>query len=207
MPQFLPLRANVDWLRKSAKDWLVSMRAANPAAKLHDAQLALARKYGFASWRKMVTHVEEVRSQLKALIPQELADSGGIAPDDPQLAKLFTAIDAGDTSTANELIKSCPALVKAHGTDGQTPLHLAAQRNDPQLGLTLLAYGADPNARYGENGHTALSWAITCNATEFAKTSFAWALPRTCFSRRAWATWSGSGSSLRTPAKSSKERL
>jgi ankyrin repeat protein len=38
------------------------------------------------------------------------------------------------------------------------------------LGLLLLAYGADAQARYGESGHTPLSWAITCNALEFART-------------------------------------
>ncbi|MFO0808831.1 MAG: ankyrin repeat domain-containing protein [Gemmataceae bacterium] len=169
MPQFLPLRANLEWLRKSAKERLRALRADDPAAKLADAQLAVARHYGFTSWRKLVAHVEEVRDKLRALVPAtEPAAAETVAPDDADLAQLFAAIRAGDVSTGTALLRRRSALANAQGPDGQTPLHAAAQCNDPQFGVVLLAFGADPDARYGSSGHTALSWAATCNAPEFA---------------------------------------
>lgn len=173
MPQFLPLRANVAWLKKTAKERLSATRAGDPNAKLSQAQLAVAREYGFASWRKLVAHVKEVRDQLQELLPaafeEQPAEAAAIPPDDTELAQLFAAIEAGDTIAFKELLSRRPALAKARGPEGQTPLHVAARFNDPEQGMILLAYGADPYAEFGESGHTALSWAVVCNATEFAK--------------------------------------
>ena len=65
MPRFLPLRASVEWLRKTAKQRLETLRAAEPDAQLSDAQLAVAREYGHPSWRALVAHVEQVREKLR----------------------------------------------------------------------------------------------------------------------------------------------
>lgn len=172
MSQFLPLRANVEWLKKTAKQHLDSLRASNPEAQLSDAQLAVARDFGFSSWRAMIAHVEEVREKLRQLVPADTdqpADTTPIPPDDPQLAQLLAAIEAGNTQSVVQLLRSRPAIAKAHGPEGQTPLHAAAQFNDPNLGVVLLAFGADPYAKFGESAHTALSWAVVCNSIEFAK--------------------------------------
>lgn len=53
----LPYRPHLDHLRKQAKVRLDEMRASAPDARLADAQLALAREYGFASWGKLRTEV------------------------------------------------------------------------------------------------------------------------------------------------------
>jgi ankyrin repeat protein len=55
----LPERPNLAFLKKLAKKRLRTMRAsaATAGAKLADAQLAVARDYGFASWRKLHAHV------------------------------------------------------------------------------------------------------------------------------------------------------
>lgn len=172
MSKFLPLRANVEWLKKSAKDRLTELRAADPALQLSDAQFDIARTYGFSSWRKLIAHIEEVRDRLRQLVPpaDPSARAEVISPDDPELAQLFAAIRAGETQTVMQLLRKRPALINARAAEGQTPLHVAAQHNDPQLGVILLAHGADPDLTYGESGHTALSWAVTCNASEFANT-------------------------------------
>jgi hypothetical protein len=47
MPQALPANPNLDWLKKTAKQRLVELRASQPDAKLHRAQLAVAHDYGF----------------------------------------------------------------------------------------------------------------------------------------------------------------
>jgi hypothetical protein len=58
MCQVLPVQPNLEHLRNQAKDRLVKLQAENPAAQLADAQHALARDYGFASWPKLKAHVD-----------------------------------------------------------------------------------------------------------------------------------------------------
>ncbi|MBX7198739.1 MAG: hypothetical protein K1X51_05135 [Rhodospirillaceae bacterium] len=53
----LPYRPHLDHLRKQAKVRLDEMRVSAPEARLADAQLAVAREYGFASWGKLRTEV------------------------------------------------------------------------------------------------------------------------------------------------------
>ncbi|MSR56336.1 MAG: ankyrin repeat domain-containing protein [Planctomycetaceae bacterium] len=173
MSAFLPLRANVEWLKKAAKDRLAALRADQPTAELNQAQLLIAQEYGFSSWKSLIAHVEEVRETLRSLIPpdrDDAADSTPISPDDADLAAMFAAIDAGDLATVTHWLGRRPGLAKAHGPDGQTPLHAAARCNDPRLAVYLLAYGADPYAKFGESAHTALSWGVTCNSHEFVST-------------------------------------
>jgi len=54
----LPARPNLEFEHKAARKRLRAMRQANPEAKLADAQLAIAREYGFASWPKLVRYFE-----------------------------------------------------------------------------------------------------------------------------------------------------
>ena len=56
----LPDAPNLDWLRKQAKRRLEELRASNPAAQLADAQFALAKHYGFSSWRALKAHIESL---------------------------------------------------------------------------------------------------------------------------------------------------
>ena len=63
MSRPIPLRANLEWLKKRCKQRLSSLRARDPNAKLSEAQLAIAREFGFSSWRKLKAHVELVRDE------------------------------------------------------------------------------------------------------------------------------------------------
>jgi ankyrin repeat protein len=58
--QALPAYPDLDWLRKAAKKRLAELRAGHPAARLHQAQLAVARDYGFPSWRALKAHVDAI---------------------------------------------------------------------------------------------------------------------------------------------------
>lgn len=49
-----PVRPNLEQLKHQAKDLLRAIRRGEPAAKLADAQLALARSYGLPSWPRLV---------------------------------------------------------------------------------------------------------------------------------------------------------
>jgi len=65
MPQALPANPNLDWLRKTAKQRLVQLRTSQPAAKLYEAQLALAHDYGFTSWRALKAHIDSITPALR----------------------------------------------------------------------------------------------------------------------------------------------
>ena len=54
----LPERPSLVHLKNEAKQRLKSLRQQNPQAKLAAVQLALAREYGFASWRHLKAHVD-----------------------------------------------------------------------------------------------------------------------------------------------------
>ena len=69
----LPARPSVEYLKKLAKKRLRELRADDPDAKLADAQLAVAREHGFASWRKLAARAETAAT---------------VAADDPFLSKL-----------------------------------------------------------------------------------------------------------------------
>ena len=58
MPQALPAKPHLEWLRKAAKLRLAELRAEKPEARLHQAQLAVANDYGFKSWRALKIHVD-----------------------------------------------------------------------------------------------------------------------------------------------------
>jgi hypothetical protein len=54
----LPARPSLEHLRKKAKQRLVKLRASGASARLADAQLLVAREYGFPSWRALKAAVE-----------------------------------------------------------------------------------------------------------------------------------------------------
>jgi len=56
----LPETPNLEWLRKRAKHRLDELRRSHPEAKLADAQFALAKEYGFPSWRALKSHVDSL---------------------------------------------------------------------------------------------------------------------------------------------------
>jgi hypothetical protein len=76
MTKTLPAQPDIEWLKKTAKQQLKELRIAEPAAKLHEAQLAVARDYGFASWRALKAHVDKVSldGQIGAIIRQAPAN-------------------------------------------------------------------------------------------------------------------------------------
>jgi hypothetical protein len=74
MSRDLPANPNFDHLRKQAKALLRTLREQRTDATLVDAQHALAREYGFASWPRLKAHVD-------ALPPAQSAHDG--AHDQP----------------------------------------------------------------------------------------------------------------------------
>jgi ankyrin repeat protein len=56
----LPSLPSLEHLKNEAKQRRKALREQDPQAQLADAQLAVARDYGFASWRQLKAHVDEV---------------------------------------------------------------------------------------------------------------------------------------------------
>jgi hypothetical protein len=120
MSSLLPLRANLEWLRKRAKDCLGELRVQRPEATLSQAQLTVAREYGFPSWRQLKAYVEQLRHELgKLSVARD--DEPLAAPGDPDVARLFSAIHSGSVQQAVQILQERPILARSSATDGQTP--------------------------------------------------------------------------------------
>ncbi len=137
MAQALPARPNLDWLRKSAKDLLRELRVKDPARKLADAQYALARQYGFSSWRALKAHVDEQRGDARA-------------PADDEVAAFLRHVGAGRIEEIKAAIAKSPAIVNAVGPHpfwGGRPqaLHVSIETGRRDVFDLLLASGADIN--------------------------------------------------------------
>jgi ankyrin repeat protein len=123
----LPARPSLQHLHKQAK----ALRRER-GVPLHEAQHELARSYGFASWPRLVRHVEATGLEgiERALA---LADPGALAP-------LVTA------HTATSPVGGAPPLLALLRRSTGTP---ADVRRCAEL---LLAAGADPDSRSDEDG-------------------------------------------------------
>ena len=55
----LPANPSLEHLKNEAKQRLRALRSADLSARLADAQLQIARDYGFTSWRRLKAHVDE----------------------------------------------------------------------------------------------------------------------------------------------------
>ena len=132
----LPARANLEHLRNEAKQRLKTMRAHSPAVRLSEAQLLVARSYGFPSWRKLKSYVDA------------LNDFG---------QQLINAVHLGDLETIREVLDSHPELVNAstdlhqrvRPSDALTMrlIHLAIAEGTIDVLRLLIERGADLNAR------------------------------------------------------------
>jgi ankyrin repeat protein len=143
----LPERASLEYLKKRAKEHLLELRRRDPRAKLAAAQLAVARDYGFPSWRALKAEIDRRRA--------------------PTLASFSSACIAGDVATLRGLLASEPSLARERNAEGSTGLHLAARHADAVR--LLLEHGADPNARdVGDNAY-ALHFAAGAGALEAAR--------------------------------------
>jgi ankyrin repeat protein len=132
----LPARANLEHLKNEATQRLKAMRSQRSAARLSEAQLVVARSYGFPSFRKLKSYVEA------------LNDFG---------QELINAVRAGDLQTIRKLLDAHPELVNAstdvhlrvRPSDALTMrlVHLAIAEAKIDVLQLLIQHNADLNAR------------------------------------------------------------
>jgi ankyrin repeat protein len=151
----LPARPNLDHLKRQAKELLAAFRAAEPAAiaevnghyhsaepptfALHEAQLVLARAYGFSSWPNLRAFVEGGgRRQL--IRPVELQSASS---DD--VWNTILAASTGDMTTLRQLLARNPQLARAEYWYSPV-LHFAVREGHVDAVRLLLETGADPES-------------------------------------------------------------
>ena len=129
MSRQLPEQPNLQHLKKQAKELLRSMRQ----GKLADAQHAIAKEYGFATWAKLKLHVETL----------------GLSPGQA----LKAAVCDSDASRVQALLEQFPEL-RGKIDDplpdysfGINALYAAVQRTDRETIEVLLRAGANMRKR------------------------------------------------------------
>jgi hypothetical protein len=131
----LPSRPNLDWLRKTARQRLKKRRAHHPETKLADVQFAMAREYGFPSWRALKAHVDTLQR-------------GAEATGDSDVAAFLRAVGGGALTVVRSSLQAAPQLVNAVGPHpywGGRPqaLHASIETARRDMFDLLLASGAD----------------------------------------------------------------
>jgi ankyrin repeat protein len=187
----LPARPHLDHLRHEAKALHRALREGDPDAlrraravlgdrpvvRLTEAQLVVAREYGFRSWSRLRAHVqasrgldEAIDAFLAAAQAQNAARALDVLRAEPRIARhsLHVAATLGLARDAAHLIAEDPSRVAARaGHDPAQPLlylcfspfHGESAERDAGLLETarlLLGGGADPNTRDGRHGVPAL---------------------------------------------------
>jgi ankyrin repeat protein len=158
MTPFLPTRhvrvhTDLDQLRRQAKELLAAFSRGDAAATaevharyrdadvatfaLHDAQLVLARAYGFASWPRLKAYVDGVTA-----------------------GRFIDAVRAGDLGTAEAMLRVRPELANTgRGQDERLPIHYAVIDRSAAMTRLLMRHGAD--ARAGVHPHREATTALT----------------------------------------------
>ena len=134
----LPDAPDFEWLRKQAKRHLVELQRTNPEARLADAQLVLARSYGFQSWRALKAQVDSLTID----------------------GRLFALAREGDADGLRALLDAHPGRLLAREQPyGWTLLHAAAQKGRVAVVDLLLARGLDANVKEQGDDSCAMHWA------------------------------------------------
>ena len=136
----LPDKPNLNQLKKQAKELLNAFHVGQPEAvaevrahygavppgpetvHLSDAQLVIARAYGFASWPR-----------LKAFV------------DGMTISRFMAAVQAGDLESVRAMLRQRPELVRMDtaGNNEHRGLHYAVLRRDATMVRLLMQSGAD----------------------------------------------------------------
>ena len=136
----LPERVSLEYLKKLAKERLRELRRDDPETKLAAAQLAIAREYGFPSWRALKAEVDRRRDDLTS--------------------RWFDAVRRGDVDSVRELLHEDPSLMQARESrHDATALHVAAAANNVTTARLLLDAGAEPNDTGDDEHIGVIGWA------------------------------------------------
>jgi ankyrin repeat protein len=147
-PRSFPDAPNLDWLRKQAKRTLAELRKAKPAAQLAEAQFALARQYGFSSWRALKAHVDSLTVE----------------------GQLFDAARKGDVAILAALLDRSPEKLHVRAKPYEwSLLHVAAHNGRLAAVDLLLRRGLDVNVRERGDNTYAMHWAAAAGHLDIVR--------------------------------------
>jgi hypothetical protein len=117
MSRHLPDRPNLEFLKKEAKALLESMQRTNTRAQLADAQYALARDYGYASWPKLRAHVEAAAvSPLTGRWVADVSRSTRHPANQFRSATIVFAVDGNTVNIADEFVDEAGQTLRNRNT-------------------------------------------------------------------------------------------
>lgn len=120
MSRNLPARPNLEYLRNEAKDLLARLRQQDPNAQLTDAQHALARDYGFASWPKLKSRVEAevvvAESPFAGRWVADIARSKRHPANPFRRATIVFAVKGNSVDVAHEVVDETGKVVRERQT-------------------------------------------------------------------------------------------
>lgn len=191
----LPANATLESIRKQAKAFLKALKAGDAAARqrtlpyfnepaaigLQDAQLVIAREFGFSSWSRLKTHLEraqpgkpsseQLANRFLALAtvsyfadvaadPERYVEAKALLDEHPDIASanIHVAAALGDAEAVDRWLDKDPKLAgKRGGPYDWEPLLYAAYARVPgrssfAAGKRLIARGADANAFWMDDG-------------------------------------------------------
>ncbi|HXQ33006.1 MAG TPA: hypothetical protein VN843_03170 [Anaerolineales bacterium] len=140
MSRNLPPHPNLEHLRKQAKDLLHDLQQHNPASKLADAQFALAREYGFASWPKLKSYVESLST---------IAESG---KGNPFVGKWVANLSKSKRHPGNQFISATIEFAVAGNTVTITDVVIDESGHEVTGKNTIVVDGNDHPSEHG-NGY------------------------------------------------------
>ena len=145
MSKTLPANANLEWLKKTAKQQLRACHSDGRQVKLADIQLHMARDYGFPSWRAFKAEIDKN------------TDDGTQAVNDETVAGFLRHVGSGHLSEVRQRLETDPDLVNIVGPHPYwggrlQALHLSIDTKRRDMFDLLLASGAyiDGDNRYYE---------------------------------------------------------
>jgi ankyrin repeat protein len=139
----LPARPSLEYLKKLAKKQVAALRKQGRTASLATAQLALARKYGFPSWRKLKVHVEALERQ-RTQVDAAASKEASLAT----FTDVMKAITAREDQALAQLMAVAPRVVNQAGPHPRwggrpQPLHVAIESDNARAFELLLNAGAN----------------------------------------------------------------
>ena len=168
----LPERASYDYLKKLAKERLVLLRAAKPATKLADAQRAIAREYGFASWRALKAELDrrrepESRHSCRRAEPETSRRCASSCRTIPGSRASASPPAVMDCTSRFAILTHCgssspmaPIQTCAISATTPRPLHLAAANAELESVRVLLDAGADAQGTGDVHNGDVIGWAM-----------------------------------------------
>ena len=168
----LPDHPSLEWLRKQAKTRLTELRQMIPRAKLADAQVAIARQYGFPSWRALKAHVDSLtldgqiiesarRGDVETLtaLLDEHPDKLHVKVPPYDASLLFPAAQSGSVAAVELLLRRGLDVNYREKGDNTYAMHWAAAQGRVEIVRTLADAGGDVIGEGDDHAVGVIGWA------------------------------------------------